>query len=225
MSASPRSCAGPSRWCGGWRRPSPQPGSRSRSTPRSGPWPRRRSTPGATIVNDVTALRADPDIAASAPTAAPGSSSCTCRATRGRCSTTRVYDDVVDDVRAFLAERVGGGDRRRGCRGEDLARPGDRLRQDARAQPRAAARGWGSSPRSACRSSSAPRARASSARSTAPRSASGWAGRSPPRCWRRQRRRGPPRPRRRRDRRRRCGSRVRSVGERSSLVGVSRPLA
>ena len=42
---------------------------------------------GATIVNDVTALRADPEIADSvSPSAAPASSSCTCSATRGRCS-------------------------------------------------------------------------------------------------------------------------------------------
>ena len=41
------------------------------------------------------------------------------------------YDDVVDDVKAFLAERIefaiGGRDRR----GADLGRPRDRLRQDA----------------------------------------------------------------------------------------------
>ena len=49
------------------------------------------------------------------------------------------YDDVVDDVKAFLAERIEVGRRRRDRRGADLARPWDRLRQDARAQPRAAA--------------------------------------------------------------------------------------
>ena len=34
------------------------------------------------------------------------SSSCTCRGPRGRCRTNPTYEDVVDDVRAFLAERV-----------------------------------------------------------------------------------------------------------------------
>ena len=50
------------------------------------------------------------------------------------------YDDVVDDVKAFLEERVGVRGRARASREERIdARPGHRLRQDARAQPRAAA--------------------------------------------------------------------------------------
>ena len=41
-----------------------------------------------------------------------------------------VYDDVVDDVKAFPRRADRGGCRRRGRRGADLARPGHRLRQD-----------------------------------------------------------------------------------------------
>ena len=61
------------------------------------------------------------------------------------------YDDVVSDVKAFLEERlafaVGAGR----ARGAHPARPRDRLRQDARAQPRAARAGSTSSSRSAAR--------------------------------------------------------------------------
>ena len=49
------------------------------------------------------------------------------------------YDDVVADVKAFLEERMAFAVARRDRRGADPARPGHRLRQDARAQPRAAA--------------------------------------------------------------------------------------
>ncbi len=52
------------------------------------------------------------------------------------------------------------------ARGADHARPGDRVRQDARAQPCAAARAWRSSRRSGARWSWAPRARASSGASS-----------------------------------------------------------
>ena len=48
------------------------------------------------------------------------------------------YDDVVSDVKAFLEERLAARSPP-GCRGARAARPRDRLRQDARAQPRAAA--------------------------------------------------------------------------------------
>ena len=42
------------------------------------------------------------------------------------------YDDVVRDVREFLAERMAAARAARGGRGRDRARPGHRLRQDAR---------------------------------------------------------------------------------------------
>ena len=95
---------------------------------------------GAAIVNDVTALRADPELAGvCARAGVHASSSCTCSASPRTMQDDPRYDDVVDDVRAFLAERIeaavaAGIDER-----ADLGRPRDRLRQDGRAQPRAAA--------------------------------------------------------------------------------------
>ena len=50
------------------------------------------------------------------------------------------YDDVVSDVRAFLEERLAFAVARGDARGARPARPRHRVRQDARAQPRAAAR-------------------------------------------------------------------------------------
>ena len=50
---------------------------------------------------------------------------------------TRVYDDVVSEVKAFLEERLGVRGRGGDPRGARLPRPGDRLREDGRAQPRA----------------------------------------------------------------------------------------
>ena len=63
---------------------------RSRSTRRR---PRSRGVPsssGAVLVNDVTALRGDPELAGVvAGLEARTSASCTCSASRGRCRTTR----------------------------------------------------------------------------------------------------------------------------------------
>ncbi len=50
------------------------------------------------------------------------------------------YGDVVDEVRAFLAERLALAVREGIARGAHHARPRHRLRQDGRAQPRAARR-------------------------------------------------------------------------------------
>ena len=61
---------------------------------------------GATIVNDVTALRADPDIG---PLVAERGACLVLMHMLGNPRTMQVdpvYDDVVDDVRAFLAERA-----------------------------------------------------------------------------------------------------------------------
>ena len=49
------------------------------------------------------------------------------------------YEDVVSEVKSFLEERLAFAIGGRNRRAADLARPGDRLRQDAGAQPRAAA--------------------------------------------------------------------------------------
>jgi dihydropteroate synthase len=61
---------------------------------------------GATIVNDITALRADPEIA---PLCADRGATLVLMHMQGTPRTMQVdprYDDVVDDVRAFLAERI-----------------------------------------------------------------------------------------------------------------------
>ena len=61
---------------------------------------------GATFVNDVTAFRADPELAG---LVADSGADCCLMHMRGEPRTMQeapVYDDVVDDVRAFLEERI-----------------------------------------------------------------------------------------------------------------------
>jgi dihydropteroate synthase len=61
---------------------------------------------GATLVNDVSALRADPEMAA---LVAESGAECCLMHMRGEPRTMQAdprYDDVVDDVRAFLEERM-----------------------------------------------------------------------------------------------------------------------
>ena len=112
----------------------------SRSTPRKAAVARARaSTPGAAFVNDVTALRGDPDMAA--VVAESGADVCLMHM-QGEPRTMQDdprYDDVVSEVKAFLEERLAFAVAAGHPRGARLARPRDRLRQDARAQPRAAA--------------------------------------------------------------------------------------
>ena len=98
---------------------------------------------------------------------------------RGRCRTNPRYDDVVDDVRAFLAERIEAAVAAGVAEERIWLDPGDRLRQDASSTTSSCCAGSASCASWAGRSSSAPRARASSAGSTAPGSASGSAARSP----------------------------------------------
>ena len=50
---------------------------------------RRALEAGAAIINDITAMGADPEMARSSPRPAPGWCSCTCAASRGPCRTTR----------------------------------------------------------------------------------------------------------------------------------------
>ena len=149
----------------GGRRPSRRDGrSRSRSTPRRRAVAEAALDAGATIVNDVTALRGDPEIAGLVRRAR--------RATvvlmhmQGSPRTMQDdprYDDVVDDVKR-LPRRA---DRGRVAAGIDEERiwvdPGIGFGKTARAQPRAAAPPAASCASSAARSWSAPRARASSA--------------------------------------------------------------
>ena len=94
---------------------------------------------GATYVNDVTAFRQEPELAGFV---ADRGCDCCLMHMLGEPRTMQDdprYDDVVDDVRAFLEERVEFAVRE-GVREERImVDPGHRLRQDARAQPRAAA--------------------------------------------------------------------------------------
>ena len=98
------SSSGSPRWSR--RSPATQAGPGSRSTPRRPRSPRRRSTRGAAIVNDVTALRADPELAA---LCAERGCEVVLMHMLGSPRTMQDdprYDDVVDEVRAFLAERI-----------------------------------------------------------------------------------------------------------------------
>jgi dihydropteroate synthase len=61
---------------------------------------------GATIVNDVTALRADPELAAVCADRGPTLVLMHMQGTPRTMQADPTYDDVVDDVRAFLAERI-----------------------------------------------------------------------------------------------------------------------
>jgi dihydropteroate synthase len=61
---------------------------------------------GATIVNDVTALRADPEIAALVADRGAGLILMHMLGSPRTMQQDPAYDDVVDEVRAFLAERV-----------------------------------------------------------------------------------------------------------------------
>ena len=94
---------------------------------------------GATYVNDVTAFRADPGWPASWPSAGV---ECCLMHMLGEPRTMQDdprYDDVVSDVKAFLEERLAFAVAEGVPEERVDARPGDRLRQDARAQPRAPA--------------------------------------------------------------------------------------
>ncbi|MGB7587937.1 MAG: dihydropteroate synthase [Solirubrobacterales bacterium] len=61
---------------------------------------------GATIVNDVTALRADPQIAALCADYEAGLVLMHMQGDPRTMQANPTYDDVVDDVKAFLAERI-----------------------------------------------------------------------------------------------------------------------
>ncbi len=94
---------------------------------------------GASYVNDVTAFRHDPDLAG---LVADRGVDCCLMHMLGEPRTMQSdphYVDVVDEVKAFLEERMAAAVRAGVAGGADPARPRDRLRQDARPQPRAAA--------------------------------------------------------------------------------------
>ena len=94
---------------------------------------------GATIVNDVSAFRFSAELAGLVAHTGAG---CCLMHMLGEPRTMQAdprYDDVVSDVRAFLEERLAYAVAEGMPEERTLARPGDRLRQDRRAQPRAAA--------------------------------------------------------------------------------------
>ncbi len=117
------------------------------------------------------------------------------------------YDDVVYDVKAFLAERIDAAVAAGVDPSAHLGRPWDRVRQDARAQSRAPPSSRRASRRWAGRSSSGPRGSAFSARSPGARRTSGIGGTVASNVLALGRRRGRlSRPRRRRGESRRCES-------------------
>ena len=94
-------CPWSRRWLGKARRPRP-----SRSTPPSAAVAEAALDAGAEIVNDVTALRAEPELAA---LCAERGCELALMHMLGDPRTMQDdprYDDVVDDVKAFLAERI-----------------------------------------------------------------------------------------------------------------------
>ena len=138
---------------------------------------------GADYVNDVTALRGDPEMAALV--AERGVDVCLMHmlGTPRTMQSEARYDDVVDR-RPRLPRRARRGGRRGWHRARaDRGRSRHRLRQDARPQPRAAAPARASSRRSAGRSCWAPRASRSSAGSRGARRPSGSPRRSPRWSW------------------------------------------
>ena len=153
---------------------------RSASTRRSPPSPRPRSTPGADLVNDVWGVAADDALSRLA-------------AARGvpivlmHNRAEARYTNLVAEVLADLQAAIEPGAARRRRLGVDRRRPRVRVRQDAGAQPRAAARSRRVPRCSAGRCCSGRRASRRSARSSTCRPTSGSRRRS-----RRPRSRSPP---------------------------------
>ena len=136
---------------------------------------------GAAIVNDVTALRGDPEMAA---LCADRGAELVLMHMQGDPRTMQeepTYEDVVDDVKA-LPRRAASRRRSRPAspRSGSGSTPGSASARPSSTTSSCCA-GSASCATSAGRSWSAPRARASSARSTAPARTSGSAARSPPR--------------------------------------------
>ncbi len=93
---------------------------------------------GAEIINDVTGLEGDPEMVGLALRSGAGVCAMHMHGTPATMQDDPVYDDVVEEVAAYLAAR-------RDCAGRggcgsvaDLPGSGDRVRQDAPAQPAAA---------------------------------------------------------------------------------------
>ena len=115
------------------------PAPRSRSTPRRRRWRRAALAAGATLVNDVTALRGDP---AMAEVVAGAGADCCLMHMLGDPRTMQHdphYDDVVGDIKAFLAERLALAVRRGIAEERILLDPGIGFGKTSRAQPGVAA--------------------------------------------------------------------------------------
>ena len=123
-----------------------------RSTPPRPRWPGRPSTPARPCVNDVTALRADPELAGLCAERGGGVVLMHMLGSPRTMQDDPRYDDVVGDVRAFLDERLEAAIAAGIAEERIWRRPRYRLRQDRRAQPRAAAAAAASCASSAGRS-------------------------------------------------------------------------
>ena len=126
---------------------------------------------GATIVNDVSAFRFEPELAGLVADAGAG---CCLVHMRGEPRTMQRdprYDDVVSEVSAFLEERLAFAVAEGVAEERIWLDPGHRLRQDAGAQPRAAAPARRDRRHRPAGRDRAPRARASSASSPGGREA------------------------------------------------------
>ena len=172
---SSRACCRSSR---GWRPPR---GAASRSTPARPRSRRRALAAGAVLVNDVTALRGD---RAMAGVVAERGADCCLMHMLGEPRTMQDdprYEDVVDEVEAFLAERARGGRRAGIARDASLLDPGIGFGKTLEHNLALLRAPGGSRARPRCCSAS--RARASSGASAATRAArSGSRRRSPPTC-------------------------------------------
>ena len=113
---------------------------------------------GAAIVNDISALRYDPDLAAVVARARRGAHPDAQPRAVARDVRAADYRDVVDEVRGELDERIAPRPRRGIPRERVIVDPGHRLRQARRAQLARCSRGCPRSRGSAARCSSARRA-------------------------------------------------------------------
>ena len=97
-------------------------------------WPGACLEAGAHIINDVTALAGDPDMAEVARTAGAGVILMHMQGTPATMQLDPHYDDVVDEIAAFLATSAcSNATAQADGTGADRAGPGHRLRQDSAA--------------------------------------------------------------------------------------------
>ena len=115
------------------------PARRSRSTPPRSRSRRPRSTPARGSSTTSRRFESEPELAALCADRDCGLVLMHMQGTPRTMQSDPTYDDVVDDVKAFLAERIEFATAEGVARGAHLDRPWDRLRQDRRSQPGAPA--------------------------------------------------------------------------------------